>query len=277
MNSHLKISVVTVCYNAASTLENTILSVLHQTYSNIEYIIIDGGSTDGSVEIIKKYSNRLFYWISEPDKGIYDAMNKGGLKATGDFIQFLNSGDILYNAEVLSNVAKKILDSKCDVIYGDMVYVRNCGHFLAKPLPINKFDSTFPIFHPSTFVSTSIFKELLFDVNYRIAADFDFLRKVYYKGFKFSYLNKDPLVIFDAIDGVSSRNILRSWEEAEFVLGHNKNKNWRIIKTKKKISLCLNHILKQIILFISKSCYQRILIQKQLKDSRFTLLSSARE
>ena len=82
------ISVVTVSYNAVSTIEQTILSVINQTYPNVEYIIIDGGSTDGTVDIIKKYADKIAYWVSEPDKGIYDAMNKGGLKTTGDFIQF---------------------------------------------------------------------------------------------------------------------------------------------------------------------------------------------
>ena len=87
-----RISVVTVCYNAVDCIEQTMLSVLDQTYHDIEYIIIDGGSTDGTVDIIKKYADRLAYWISEPDKGIYDAMNKGIAVATGDYINFMNAG-----------------------------------------------------------------------------------------------------------------------------------------------------------------------------------------
>ena len=86
------ISVITVCYNVASTIEKTMLSVLNQTYKNLEYIIIDGNSTDGTVDIIKKYAERLTFWISEPDKGIYDAMNKGIVKATGKFLIFMNAG-----------------------------------------------------------------------------------------------------------------------------------------------------------------------------------------
>lgn len=91
----IKISVITVCFNAVNTIENTILSVINQDYPNIEYLIIDGGSIDGTINIIKKYSNLLSYWVTEPDKGIYDAMNKGISRATGDFIIFINSEDIL--------------------------------------------------------------------------------------------------------------------------------------------------------------------------------------
>ena len=91
----LKITFITVCYNAIDTLEKTILSIINQTYPNIEYIIIDGASTDGTVDIIKKYEHKLSYWISEPDKGIYDAMNKGLKRATGDYINFMNADDIL--------------------------------------------------------------------------------------------------------------------------------------------------------------------------------------
>lgn len=100
----MKISVVTVCYNAADTIEKTILSVLNQTYHDIEYIIIDGGSTDGTVEIIRKYADKIAYWVSEPDKGIYDAMNKGIEVATGEWLNFMNAGDLFCDKFVLTNV-----------------------------------------------------------------------------------------------------------------------------------------------------------------------------
>ena len=96
MNNPL-ISVVTVSYNAVTTIEKTILSVINQNYSNIEYIVIDGGSIDGTVDIIKKYADKITYWVSEPDKGIYDAMNKGIIVATGEWINFMNTGDTFYN------------------------------------------------------------------------------------------------------------------------------------------------------------------------------------
>lgn len=101
MKNNPLISVVTVSYNAVSTIEQTILSVINQTYPHIEYIIIDGGSTDGTVDIIKKYADKIAYWVSEPDKGIYDAMNKGIKVATGEWINFMNSGDCLYRNDTI--------------------------------------------------------------------------------------------------------------------------------------------------------------------------------
>ena len=118
----MKISVITVCFNAVSTIEKTICSVLNQSWSDLEYIIIDGGSKDGTVDILKKYSSRLSYYISEPDKGIYDAMNKGVKKASGDYVLFLGADDLLFDNEVLSVIVKKlvgcsVLCSKISLLY----------------------------------------------------------------------------------------------------------------------------------------------------------------
>ncbi len=99
-----KVSIVTVVYNDAKGLEKTIKSVINQTYKNVEFIIIDGGSTDGTVEIIKKYEDYIDYWVSEEDKGIYDAMNKGIKAATGTWINFMNAGDVFVDCEVLSSI-----------------------------------------------------------------------------------------------------------------------------------------------------------------------------
>ena len=144
------ISIVTVSYNAVLTIEQTILSVINQTYPNVEYIIIDGGSTDGTVDIIKKYEDKIAYWVSEPDKGIYDAMNKGGLKATGDFIQFLNAGDWFENEYVIEKIFKDWY-KRVDVIYGDMIIRRSDGVYYAKAQDLSHFENDFPLFHPSTW------------------------------------------------------------------------------------------------------------------------------
>lgn len=114
-----KISVITVCYNAADTLEKTIQSVLGQTYPNIEYIIIDGGSTDGTVDIIHKYTDRIAYWVSEPDGGIYDAMNKGIERATGEWINFMNAGDIFCDKFVLTNILSNDSVNQYSFLFSD--------------------------------------------------------------------------------------------------------------------------------------------------------------
>jgi glycosyltransferase involved in cell wall biosynthesis len=119
------ISIITVVYNGVSTIEQTILSVINQTYKNIEYIIIDGSSTDGTVDIIKKYEKHLIYWVSEPDKGIYDAMNKGIRKATGEWLNFMNSGDIFSDISVLKNIfcTNSTLISSIKFLYSDFFCV----------------------------------------------------------------------------------------------------------------------------------------------------------
>lgn len=114
------ISVITVAYNAKNDLEKTIQSVLNQTYSNIEFVIVDGGSTDGSVEIIKKYEERIDKWISEPDKGIYDAMNKGIKLATGEWLNFMNAGDVFYDEDVLLNIFSLNILPEKSFLYSDV-------------------------------------------------------------------------------------------------------------------------------------------------------------
>lgn len=114
-------SIITITYNAVRLVEQTLLNVLSQSYPNIEYIVIDGGSTDGTVDIIRRYESGLAYWVSEPDKGIYDAMNKGLQKATGDYVWFINAGDTLCSSDTVQSVVSRLQKRKAlpDIIYGD--------------------------------------------------------------------------------------------------------------------------------------------------------------
>lgn len=236
------ISIVTVSYNAVLTIEQTILSVINQTYPNVEYIIIDGGSTDGTVDIIKKYANKIAYWVSEPDKGIYDAMNKGGLKATGDFIQFLNAGDWFENEHVIEKIFKDWY-KRVDVIYGDMIIRRSDGVYYAKAQDLSHFENDFPLFHPSTFIARSVFVSHLFDVSYRISADFKLLRDVYYEHGKFLYL---PFVFtnFDAIYGLSSSECaLEIFRERGRIYGKDKTVGWKFIYMIYSVNLKIKSLL----------------------------------
>src|SRR4051812_3706421 len=112
------VSIITVCYNSGNTLRQTVESVLNQTYPDIEYIIIDGGSTDGTVDIIKEYAGRGILYLSEHDNGIYDAMNKGIKKASGDIIGILNSDDVYFNNSVIHKVVNEFKERKVDAVYG---------------------------------------------------------------------------------------------------------------------------------------------------------------
>lgn len=201
----MKISVVTVCYNAVQTLEKTMLSVLNQTYPDIEYIIIDGGSTDGTVDIIKKYADRLAYWVSEPDKGIYDAMNKGIKVATGEWINFMNAGDSFYQNKTIELLIEFMQDKIVDIIYGDTLFLAPSLNYIRKTLPLDTISRCMPFGHQSTFVKTSLMKEEKFDVSFRSSGDYNFFYKMYYQHKSFHYI---PQVIakYDNTKGVSIEN-----------------------------------------------------------------------
>lgn len=153
----MKISIVTVTYNASTTLEATMLSVFNQTYSCVEYIIIDGGSTDDTINIIGKYADKLSYWVSEPDKGIYDAMNKALKIVTGDFLIFMGADDLFYNNDVIQNVVSQISD--IDAVYYGSVLFKGIGtKHLGK---FNKINGLPLIFRIRPFFILGLFIQLI--------------------------------------------------------------------------------------------------------------------
>lgn len=173
-------SIITITYNASRWLEQTILGVLSQSYPNIEYIVIDGGSTDGTVDIIKQYASGISYWVSEPDKGIYDAMNKGLQKATGDYVWFINAGDSLFTSDIVQRVASLVQKKKVvpDIIYGETVIVDEEGKSLGQrrlkapsKLTWKSFRMGMLVCHQSFITKRSIAP--LYDLTYRYSADFD--------------------------------------------------------------------------------------------------------
>lgn len=205
INKSPLITVITVVYNDINNIEKTILSVINQTYSNIEYIVIDGGSIDGTVEVIKKYSKKINYWISEPDKGIYDAMNKGIHKANGEWCCFINAGDLFAGNNVLQSIFTNQND-EYDVIYGDTIHIFPSGKFIRTATKTDELRYHMPFCHQSSFVKTLILKENEFNCQYKIAADYNFFYSLYKNGGKFLYINK-TISIFDNIEGISSNNI----------------------------------------------------------------------
>lgn len=187
-----KISIITVVLNAEKTIERTIKSVVSQKYNNIEYIIIDGGSTDSTLDIIKKYEEQIEYFVSEPDYGIYDAMNKGIRYATGEIVGIINSDD-WYEKDIFIDVAKCFEKYNLDGLFGDLKYHRADGN-------VDKLQNdSFKFFwrgmvmgHPTVFVRRDVYlKYGLYDCKYRIAADFDLLCKIIYSGVRFAYIKKN--------------------------------------------------------------------------------------
>lgn len=213
-----KITVVTVCYNAVDTIEKTMLSVINQTYPNIEYIIIDGASTDGTVEVLKKYESHISKWVSEPDKGIYDAMNKGIKLATGDYVNFMNAGDVFVDESVLSKIANCISPAS-DILFGDIIVGKNGNYYIEKANEgeIKKTKSVSMGFnHQASFVCTDLARNHPFNLNYKLAADFNMMKALYHQGAKFSYC-KFPVVIYDTT-GVSSVYIARHRYECLMII-----------------------------------------------------------
>lgn len=185
--SEPKVSVITVSYNAESEIEETILSVIGQDYPNIEYIIVDGGSKDNTIEIVRKYESNISKWISEPDKGCYDAMNKGIDLANGEWIIFMNSGDSFFSNDSVRNALFNAMDY--DVIYGDTKVVADFGSYEIRPFPVNFLDKgVMPFYHQSCFVRTSIMRRHKFNLKYKICADFEVFYSIRKTSTKFFYL-----------------------------------------------------------------------------------------
>lgn len=222
-----KISVVTICYNSVQFIERTIQSVLSQTYPNIEYIVIDGGSTDGTKEIIEKYSSKISYWCSEKDGGIYDAMNKGIKKATGEWINFMNSGDSFVSANVLTDVMSEQIEDNICVVYCDVIY--DCGDYEEKIICDGLKDITNKMVfcHQSCLIRTSIHKERPFSLKYKIAGDYDFFYNLYFdKGEQvFKYI---PIFFAknDMTDSLSMKLYFYALREKLRISAAHKNLRW---------------------------------------------------
>lgn len=237
-----KVTIITVCYNAEREIEKTILSVIGQTYDNIEYIVVDGKSHDATISIIHKYQNSIDVILSEPDNGIYDAMNKGLALASGKWICFMNAGDVFYDKDVTS----KVFQSKkydCDVIYGDTVHLTKYGAYLFTAGHPSELKQHLPFCHQSCFVKAATLKEYKFNLHYKLAADYDFFYNLYCKNAKF-YSLALPIAIYENIEGLSTTNIDNVEKEYFEINGLPKS---NIQKYKETIKGLLENFLKSIL------------------------------
>ena len=208
----LKISIITVCFNSAETIEDSIRSVGRQKDIDVEHIVIDGASTDSTIDIIKRHKS-IFRFISEPDKGIYDAMNKGIALATGDVIGTLNADDFYANENVLKEVAQIFMDSSIDACFGDLVYVNQentnkiVRYWKSRDYIPGLFKAGWMPAHPTFFVRKSVYERLGgFDLDYKIAADFELLfRFIEQNNIKTKYLPK--VLVKMRLGGTTNKNL----------------------------------------------------------------------
>ena len=218
-NPHPKFSIITVTYNAGKVLEDTIQSVVFQTYRNVEYIIVDGGSTDNTLDVVHKYQERICKVISEPDKGLYDAMNKGIRMATGDYLCFLNAGDELHENETLQKIVYTLKGKELpDVIYGETAIVDEEGHFLhmrrlstPEHLHWKSFKEGMLVCHQAFFTRRELALANPYDLRYRFSADFDWCIRIMKQS---KYLHNTHLTLIDYLnEGMTTQNHKASLKE----------------------------------------------------------------
>ncbi len=237
-----KLSIITINYNNKEGLEKTIKSVVNQTHKDIEYVVIDGGSTDGSKELIEQHKQSITYWVSERDKGIYHAMNKGIHAATGEYLLFLNSGDYLSSDNIISDIDSELVNE--DIIYGNWIQYYNSGVTKEEVFPDTitfdflAFRYTMP--HQASFIKKSLMLEAgLYDERLKIKSDWKFFLVAIFKyrcsvkhiNHFISYYNKDGLSFNDwfkqdSIQKKETRQILE--EEYPGLPGYMEKKNDRI-------------------------------------------------
>lgn len=203
-----KISIIIPTFNAEKTLENTLLSVIEQTYENFEIIIIDGLSTDKTNDIIEKYKNSISVYVSEKDKGIYDAMNKGSKKATGDWLFFLGADDNFYDNSVLKNIFNSKIEKAFMMVYGNILYTNN-KVFTSTNNWKNLFYNS--VYHQSAFYRKKLFDKYNYNIDNRIASDYDLTLYIYTNNFKTKYYNLT--ITLCGHDGLSKQGLFVGYEE----------------------------------------------------------------
>jgi glycosyltransferase involved in cell wall biosynthesis len=209
----MKISIITVCFNSQDYISTTIDSVLSQSYPNVEYIIVDGNSTDGTLEIINSYGDKISKWISEPDSGIYDAMNKGIRMATGDIVGIVNSDDFFHRKDSLEIVVEAFKENKVESVFADIIFVKRDNpeklvrYFSSANFSPWKMRFGFMPAHPTFFTFKTTYEKYgFYKTNFKIAADFELLLRFLFK-YKITYKYIPVDLMKMRIGGVSTRSL----------------------------------------------------------------------
>ncbi len=209
----MTVSIITVVYNGAETIAQAIESVLGQSYPDIEYIIIDGASTDGTQDIVKQYGNRISQFVSEPDGGLYDAMNKGVQRATGDIIGILNADDLYRHNDIITRIVDTFRQHEADAVYGDLVYAhreqpdRITRYWQAGRYKPGAFLRGWMPPHPTFFVKASVYRQHgYFTTSLRSAADYELMLRFIHKNkIQLAYLNE--VIVVMRLGGVSNSSL----------------------------------------------------------------------
>lgn len=217
----IKISIITVCYNSSSTIRDTLHSVSSQLYKNIEHVIVDGGSSDNTISLVKQFGNRVRKQVSCSDRGIYDAMNKGLALATGDYVAYLNSDDFYCDNTVIQQVVAAIQESTSDVIFGDLSYVQRenpkqrVRYWKSRTFQPGSFARAFSPAHPTFFMKRKLLDELGgFDLSYSLASDFDLMfRALEIKKYTSTYMPLELTQMRTGVTNISLKNIIRQNQE----------------------------------------------------------------
>lgn len=207
----MKFSIITVCYNNRNGLEKTIKSVVCQTFKDFEFIVIDGGSMDGTKELLEQYNDKINFWCSEPDNGIYNAMNKGILHSKGEYLIFMNSGDVFYDENVLANIANLNFDA--DIISGQVVRMDNgklIREYDGNDLLMQLYKDT--INHQGSFIRRSLFFNSAYDESLKVVSDWKFwVEKIIYEGCKIEVVSL--IIAKQDMTGLSTSSSSTFWHE----------------------------------------------------------------
>lgn len=241
----MKISIITVCYNSEKTIKDTIESVLTQSYINFEYLIVDGKSSDKTIEIAKSFNDPRIKIVSEEDNGLYDAMNKGVKLATGDIIGIINSDDVLYNKNVFSTIINNF-DDNTDIVYADVLYMNeDFTKTVRNYISGEKSSNYWCPAHPSMYVKKSIYDNLgIYNTKYSICSDYDFMVRCNINDVKYKYVN--AYFVKMRYGGASNglKNYIKNFNECYHVLKSNRIK-CPLLKTIKRTLHTINQLIKK--------------------------------